>query len=244
MFRGVLVARGTPHIHMILFILLVEFFKSVDVETAAAFAGSAAQKYANERLSCWLEAPPLDTDDSVRKKELRPDFNPERDEYDNLKVHPSSRRVDPRLDYGLKNMHIGDVRRVVKDEAVKQDQRNIVLANEMHTCCFTCHKYGHTLDCRFCFPFCVDLNVNSPTYTGIARLTTRMGNKHRVRITVEAPRNNTNVNRHAAYPSVLCCWRGNTDQTCVQAQFRHYIVFVDRHVFSRIVAPFALQDRD
>jgi len=211
---------------MILFILLCDFFESADVESKDAFAASAkAQKYANEKLSCWLEKPPADLDEPIRAAEMHEDYNPPRGEYERDN-HPSSVRVDPRLDYSFVAKLGDDIGRLtIKDEKVKQDHRKIVLANNMHACCFTCHKYGHTLDCRFCFPFCVDLDATSANYTGLARLTSRMGRKHRVRNAVEAPRNNANANRHAAYPAILCCWRGNMDQTCAFYLLVNYASF-------------------
>jgi len=210
--------RGTPHIHMILFILLQHFFASDDLETAEAFAESeAAQAFANEKLSAWLEDPPSDAE----AEEWDETFKPKKDEYDDK--HPSSIRVDPTLDYGIRaKTHAGGkeeyvANRTFNDENVRLDMRSVVLANQMHVCCATCHKYGHTLDCRFCFPFCVNLDEpDSPDFTGFAAMRTRRGRRSRMRVTVEAPRNNENVNRHAAMPAVLCCWRGNMDQTCVR----------------------------
>ena len=67
---------------MILFLLLSHFFKAEALETEEAFKEcEAAQRYANEKLSAWLEKPtePRSTEEGRSFdyiEQLEPDYNP------------------------------------------------------------------------------------------------------------------------------------------------------------------------
>ena len=230
---------------MILFVLLSHFFKSEVLETTESFKSSKeAQKYCNEKLSAWLELPPEPASEAERdsddyKQQLDPDYNPPIHAYDSRigiaddgkpvqVLHPSSTRVEwitadgEVRDFGVLGGDCDDddkalyVRnRKFASEYVKQDMRSIILANNMHRCCPTCWKYGTGL-CRSCFPFSVQIDFpNQPDYTAEAHMAVRVGSKNRMRNTIESARNNANVNRHGSMPAIPCCWRGNTDATCV-----------------------------
>ena len=106
--------------------------------------------------------------------------------------HPCAEPVDALKDvsdwsYDFKNKQF-------YDERVHKNFRNILLATQMHWCSATCHKYGHFNDCRFRHPW------NPHDAMEVMHDVDR---KNRIRRSVEAPRNNENVNRHcmAAWPT-------------------------------------------
>lgn len=221
--------RGTPHLHMILFLVLKDFFKSNILESSESFkASDAAQKYANERLSAWLEPPATpkneeEAESAEYKMQLKPEYNPAFHEFDNC--HPSSERTKWRDETGIWDYSIvgcGDChdakyvrKRKYADERVRLDQRKIILSNNMHRCCTTCYKYGNDCVCRSGFPFDVQLDdPEDEDYTGVAQMRARMGRRNRIKVTIEAARNNEHINRHASMPAMACTWRGNMDQTC------------------------------
>ena len=234
---------------MILFLLLSSFFKSEALETEEAFNEcEAAQRFANKKLSAWLEKPPEPATSEERRsydycEQLKPDFNPPFGYFDARNKtlpdgtvvdvpHPSSKRVNWKdedgapIDYSVNPGPLGGPEalyipnRVFADESVKQDMRDVLLANNMHRCCPTCWKYGVKGICRSFFPFDVQIDdPDDPDYTGKAQMRTRMGRRGRVRVSVESARNNKNMNRHASQPTVSCTWRGNVDQTCVKVLY-------------------------
>ena len=228
---------------MILFILLAHFFRSEVLESEEAFkASEEAQKYANEKLSAWVEMPQEPSTEEEKlsydyQEQLKPDFNTtyhgfdervitnQEDESEKIQRHPSSVRVVWRDEDGIRDFSVkpGDAskeglyirKRKFADERVRLDFRDVTLANNMHHCCKTCQKYGNECSCRAGFPFDVQLeDPFDPSYTGESKMRVRMGNKKRLRVTVEPPRNNANMNRHASMPAIASTWRGNIDQTC------------------------------
>lgn len=175
-----------------------------------AFEGSEAQEYAERTFSAMLPSPPENLSSREGRRQAAPDFNPDRDEFD--LDHPAARPIDPNLDYG--SCLASDGVRVFKAEVVKQLFRMKLLASQMHKCCATCFKYMHDNLCRFHFPHNVCLEADEEDFTGKPRMVTYMGARGRQRVVVEAPRNNENLNRHAAAPAVTLCAGGNTDATC------------------------------
>jgi len=86
--------------------------------------------------------------------------------------------------------------------------RRSLLANQMHQCCFTCHKYNSSGErkCRFCFPW--DDNSTSATTTTIK---IDRDPKNRVRQRAFPPRNNGNLNVSAVDPLLVIAHGGNHD---------------------------------
>lgn len=182
------------------------------------------QKYILSTMSAWLTAPPgkgpngeeaaplLDADPHPQ---LDPSYRPERGEFD--ANHPCARPVTDLLnkekyfsfDFVPPNPETPEAPWGCCCDEVRFDQRDILLAVNMHTCTDSCHKYGHFADCRFGFPLFL-----TPDCCCVMMETT-MDRHSRIRQKIYAPRNNHFINRYAAKPQVVCCWRGNCDFTFV-----------------------------
>ncbi len=80
-------------------------------------------------------------------------WNPRKD-YFLDEVDPRRIRFDSHLDYNTKTDTYGRV--TFNINQVHWRFRRLLIANQMHRCCFTCWKYvheGHALICRFAFPW-------------------------------------------------------------------------------------------
>lgn len=94
-----------------------------------------------------------------------------------------------------------------RSQKVQSHYRRLQLANQMHNCCFTCWKYCSDCICRFGFPF-VKGNNNSDTDSCIQ---TDRDKKSRIRIKVNPPRNNANLNVSYHDPLLTIAHSGNVD---------------------------------
>lgn len=89
------------------------------------------------------------TDEAItelKEYEKQYDWNRNKD-YFKDEVHPSRLPFNANLDYRRDNNG------KFLDEIVQTQYRRIQIANQMHTCCFTCWKYCKDCICRFNFPF-------------------------------------------------------------------------------------------
>ena len=102
-----------------------------------------------------------------------------------------------------------------KDARVQNLYRNLQLANQMHSCCFTCFKYGSAL-CRFGFPrdynsleeFLVE-NSTSPTASSHGSV--KVDGRGRRRTIANPTSNNAHLNSHAFSPLLFIAHRANMD---------------------------------
>jgi len=175
-----------------------------------------AEAYVREHFSTWLPTPHESGDEFRMEMESHPDYNPAVGEYDN--DHPCSRRVDPSLNYGTAGT---PDTLVFEDNRARDDYRNILKAVQMHTCCFTCHKYGHESDCRFGNPWQISEKV---------QLISTKDAKGRLRHKVSGPRNNANINGHCGRPHVTSTWTGNSDAKFIVDE----LVYVPERIVIRI----------
>ena len=103
------------------------------------------------------------------------------------------------------------------DPRVQNLYRNLQIANQLHSCCFTCFKYCLAAKiCRFGYP--KDLatlkaylvpDAASPTTTAYAYARTDANNRKRK--VVNPPTNNAYLNPHAFSPLLFCAHRANMD---------------------------------
>jgi len=82
----------------------------------------------------------------------------------------------------------------------------------------TCHKYGHTLTCRFHYPWSLRDEVTKVLIFDAKRSTGR--------VQLCTPRNNSFLNRHCGSPHVVACWMGNTDATVIDDQVHRLCFFL------------------
>ena len=128
---------------------------------------------------------------------------------------------DPTLDYTR------DETGVFADPRVQNLYYYLQLANQMHSCCFTCWKYALRMRiCRFGYPRCLaDLaallakansgfqSFDSPVEQAMAEgyMRMRTDGRGRKRFVVEPPFNNAHLNNHAFSPLLFIAQRANMD---------------------------------
>ncbi len=167
------------------------------------------QHYVTSTMSAWLVNPKEDAEQ--RDAQMLPDYRPERET--DAEKHPCAKSLSSLMDFETFEWIQPTTTNTTNDDTawgcccadVRFDQRDILLAVNMHHCCFTCHKYGHECDCRFGFPHAL---TDGPC---VIDLSTTIDKYKRIRQQVYAPRNNHFINRYAAKPQIMCCWRGNCD---------------------------------
>jgi hypothetical protein len=103
------------------------------------------------------------------------------------------------------------------DKRTQNLYRNLQIANQMHSCCFTCFKYClGARKCRFGFPkdygtleeyFVEDSNIPTTSPYGLVRVDGR----GRKRIIANPKSNNAHLNNHAFSPLLFIAHRANMD---------------------------------
>jgi len=206
-----LLYRGTPHAHTLLAI--------VNDEIRAAYMNSAveAEKDLVKReveakiTSLLTKREPGDYSDIVA------DTDAERDkkvmdeteyswqvpkDYHDDRSDPRRARLDVTWDYSY------DDTGEFNCKNLKRHYRRLQIANQMHSCCFTCWKYeaGGAKVCRFCYPWKIDDVDDS-----YCKIIADRDRKCRVRVRAVPPRNNAYMN--ASPKSLLLCTAhgGNID---------------------------------
>ena len=135
------------------------------------------------------------------------DWNPHK-EYFRDEVDPRRIRLDKYLDYNCKTDVYGNV--TFNSNQVHWRFRRLIIANQMHRCCFTCWKYineGQALICRFAFPW-LSTPITEPDTPKIHK---DRDKKARLRVRAFPSRNNANINPFYAQPYMTLVHGGNVD---------------------------------
>jgi hypothetical protein len=201
--------RGTPHVHFMVCIsneedsITAEYVSS-DKDEHLRMVKDLINKTVTAKLTPRINKDDLDGSPAeiseLEYNEEQYEWNKPNDYFKDEK-HPSRLPFPQNWDF-----HRNDDG-AFRDEEVQVHYRRIQLANQMHTCCFTCWKYCSDCICRFGFPFTQNEN-NSENDSCIQ---TDRDRKSRVRTRVNPMRNNGNINVTYLDPLLTIAHGGNQD---------------------------------
>lgn len=146
----------------------------------------------------------------ARQQEASYHFNLERTKYFKDTTHPArSRFTTDNVDFS-----VDSVSGAIKSPEVRALYRRLQLANQLHTCHKSCHKYckpGAPLRCRYDFPR--KPLVGNAVGAVIAK---DKDKRNRPRVKVHPTRNNGNLNTCLRSPVCVLAMRGNHDIQYIQ----------------------------
>jgi hypothetical protein len=208
--------KGTPHSHNLICIRRTSEIHEnslLDPNNAAAVAPvldlvrAVSTARLQPRLPGDLEELPMQASlhDHIRSEEQKYNYTVDRKSYFADHNHPC--RV--RFTAANRSFNYDAVNGTISDTAVQSLYRRLQLANQLHACRGSCYKYckwGETPVCRYEFPkLLMRGNFNS------AVIISTKDRRSRMRIKVEPPRNNGNLNVSSSNPLIVLACRGNHD---------------------------------
>lgn len=195
--------RGTPHAHTLLAIINDEI-KAAYMNSINEHEQDLVKREVEAKITALLA-----TRDPEDYSDIAADTDVERDKkvmdeteyswqvpknyHDDLS-DPRRARLNPNWDYSY------DETGEFTCKNFKKHYRRLQIANQMHSCCFTCWKYeaGGAKVCRFCYPWKID-DVDATQCKIIAD----RDRKSRIRVRAVPPRDNAYLN--ASPTSLLLC---------------------------------------
>jgi hypothetical protein len=203
--------RGTPHVHFLVCVSneedsITANYVSSDKDEHLQMVKDLIKQTVSATLMERVADDSQDLEGSdedikeLRYNETLFDWNTRKD-YFKDEVHPSRLPFPHNWDFGR------DDDGKLRDDKVKSHYRRIQLANQMHSCCFTCWKYCSDCICRFGFPYIQGENND----TEDPYIQTDRDRKSRVRTRVNPPRNNANINVTYVDPLLTIAHGGNQD---------------------------------
>jgi hypothetical protein len=214
--------RGTPHSHNL---INIEITKNGINENSLSNTGNAELDAAQIQLvkdaicsvatarlqprhaNDFTELPEEDSESHEHLRNAERDYrwNPDRTTYFKDKNHPCRERFTA---FG-RDFYFNPATGEIPDEQVQSLFRRLQIANQMHVCHESCFKYCKAGQPRICrYEFIKAVIDGNYTAAVIINCRDRRG---RIRIRVDPPRTNGNLNVCAASPLIVLGCRGNHD---------------------------------